>query len=334
MIFGNIIIAPLDAPQIFKPTPVPPKPPRLDWQDELLLERLREAGTCKTWSLLNVVADEQCPRDRTDGRLVRLRLLERLKHLRRLGLVFAFGRNRVSSSKPDRAARRPAVRRPRRTVAESGSVRAVSADAAAGTTEPECRALKAQAEVHVESHAAAQPQPTGPKTESAPSPEFVSAAASALARLPRNQPRKPTGWLHGQHCWRRRLLVLPDGEVAPLYWCCRGRVLLAGYRDDPLVDENTEFIKHLLWAVRREKDVRLYKHPEAVLLGRQKRGVRERPSALKAAAARANGRQPPGPGRRRGRPSRHQAPYLRVSPQADDSGLQERREPWRLRSVA
>jgi hypothetical protein len=141
------------------------------------------------------------------------------------------------------------------------------------------------------------------KTVSGNVPERISEAARRLAKLPRNQPRKLTGWLHGQQCWRGRLLALPDGEVAPLYWCCRGRVLLAGYRDDPLVDENTEFIKHLLWAVRREKDVRLYKRPEAVLLGSGKAGVKERPSLRKQEAARANGRQPPKAGSRsRGRP--------------------------------
>ena len=141
------------------------------------------------------------------------------------------------------------------------------------------------------------------ETQSAPAPELVSKAASALARLPRNQPRKPTGWLHGQHCWRGRLLELPDGEVAALHWCSRGRVLLSGYREDPLVDENTEFIRHLLWAVRREKDVRLHKRPEAVLLGSQKAGKVERRSEAKARAARLNGLRPCRPGKRRGRPT-------------------------------
>jgi hypothetical protein len=48
--------------------------------------------------------------------------------------------------------------------------------------------------------------------------------------------------------------------------------------------------------------VDVVRNPHAVLLGRLKAGTVERPSALKAASARRNGRQPPRPGRRRGRP--------------------------------
>jgi hypothetical protein len=136
----------------------------------------------------------------------------------------------------------------------------------------------------------------------------VSEAARQLARLPRNQPRKMTGWLHGQHCWRGRLLALPNGEVAPLLWCSRGRVVLSGYRDDPLVDEHTEFVNHLRWVARREHDVQLHKLPQAALLGSRKAGIKERPSLRKQEAARANGRLPPRPGRSRGRPSKSTPP--------------------------
>jgi len=295
------IVAPPEAPQIFKPAPLPPKPSRLDWQDELLLERLHEAESCPIWSLLNLVADAQSPRDRTSGQLLRLQLWDRLKRLRRLGLAFTEGRNRVSSSKPAPAAQRPAVRGRRRTVRGLRAFRAVSADTGSGSQQAPCATHQVQRQMVSEPSIPCPPTIQIEKTVSGNVPERISEAARRLAKLPRNQPRKLTGWLHGQQCWRGRLLALPDGEVAPLYWCCRGRVLLAGYRDDPLVDENTEFIKHLLWAVRREKDVRLYKRPEAVLLGSGKAGVKERPSLRKQEAARRNGAKPARRGPR-GRP--------------------------------
>lgn len=302
MIFSNIIIGPEYAP----PNPPQPPSPAQPWLrqcDQQLLERLREAELCKTWSLLNVVADEQAPRDRTAGRLLRLELLGRLKRLRRLGLVFSVGRNRVSATKPDPTMRRPTVRRRRLTVAESTSFCAVSATTTSASVEAKREANHVQYKID-----AGSPAPTAAgnevaKTESALIPDTLSEAARQLARLPRNQSRTMTGWLHGQHCWRGRLLELPNGEVAALHWCSRGRVLLAGYRDDPLADEDTEFLNHLRWAARREKDVQLLKCPEAVLLGSRKRGVRERRSELKIASARANGHAPVRAGRRpRGRP--------------------------------
>ena len=117
--------------------------------------------------------------------------------------------------------------------------------------------------------------------------------------MTRNASKRWTGWLHRQHFWCGRFLLLPDGEIAPLLWANRGRVLLLNYRD-------LEFNDYLLWARRQEKEVRLYRHPEAVLLGSQKLGVKERRSASKAAAARRNGGLPPRLGSKpRGRPRRN-----------------------------
>jgi len=115
-----------------------------------------------------------------------------------------------------------------------------------------------------------------------PTATEISAAARSLARLRRTQPRKWTGWLHGEHCWRGRLVVLPGGEAAPLIWCGRKRILLQNIHDLP-------FREWLLWGARREKEVKLFRHPSAVALGRMKRGVRERKSEAKARAARLNG---------------------------------------------
>ncbi len=291
-----IIIAPPAPSQIAAPkVPSSLAPPRLDWLDEQLLEHLRSAGTCKTWTLLNAVVNDQCPRDRADGRRQRLCLLERLRCLRKLGLVFPTGRNGVSATKPDPTQRQPAMRRRRRTVARSASVRAGSGATASKPSTPEFRALQAWVQVIAANRRTPPPPPAPAKTKSVPDPAQVAQAARSLARLPRNQPRRLTGWLHGEHCWRGRLLVLADGEIAPLLWCSRGRVLLRNHRE-------MEWPDFLRWGGRREPDVRFHKCPEAVLLGSLKAGVKERPSRRKQEAARRNGLCPCRPGKARGRP--------------------------------
>jgi len=301
-------IAPESAPQIFRPPPLtPPAPaaPRLDWIDELLLERLRAAGTCKTWSLLNSVVDEQGSRGRVDGRMQRLRLLGRLKRLRALGLIFSFGRNNVSDAKPSK--RRSTVRRRRPTVAKSASFTAVSAPTKSWVQEARRHDNQAQSQMDKAAPAPNPPEVDVKKTESAVEAQRISEAASALARLPRNQPRKMTGWLHGRHCWRGRMLVLRNGEVAPLNWSSRGRVLLLNYK-------NLDVPDFLRWGALREDDVRIYKCPSAVVLGTQKAGVKERPSKAKQDAARRNGCLPPRAGSRpRGRP-RRSPPALAMLP--------------------
>jgi len=295
MLIGNII-APFTAPQIAAP-PVPaPSAPRLDKLDQQLLDQLRDAGSCPVWSLLNAVADEQVPHDRTAGRLLRLQLWDRLKRLRKLGLVFFMGRNRVSDKKATSTTRRQGTRRRRPTVARLASICVVSDAKASGRPGPRWPAIALENQA-----VGGTPQPNvlanePDESKTAPDPAHVTQAAKFLACLPRNQPRKLTGWLAGEHCWKGRLLILADGEVAPLLWCSRGKVLLRNYRDMELPD-------YLLWGGKREHDVRFHKCPAAVLLGQQKRGVRERRSERKAEAVRRNGRQPPRPGSRpRGRP--------------------------------
>jgi hypothetical protein len=85
-------------------------------------------------------------------------------------------------------------------------------------------------------------------------------------------------------------VVLPNGEAAPLIWCCRGRVLLQNIHDLPVIE-------WLNWGALREDEVRPFKHPAAIALGRSKRGVREKKSEAKIRAARENGLRG---GRRRG----------------------------------
>jgi hypothetical protein len=96
------------------------------------------------------------------------------------------------------------------------------------------------------------------------------------------------------------LIVLPDGEIAPLLWTCRKRVLLRNHLDK-------EFRDWAVWARRWEKGIQLYKNPSAVILGQRKRGVKEQPSEAKARAARRNGCLPPRPGSKpRGRPRKNE----------------------------
>jgi hypothetical protein len=300
----SVICAPELTRQVYVPPPVEKAAPRLDDLDKLLLERLRNVGTCQVWQLLNMVANEEGPRDRTEGRFFRLELLSRLSRLRRLGLAFGVGRNGISIAKPiptrrqTRRVRRNLRSMPQPTVGQSASVWDVSACKPPERTPSPQIAYKAHPEL-ITAHSSPHTTPVqAQKTHSALQRGQVSQAARTLARLPRNQPRRWTGWLHGRHCWRGQLVVLPNGEITKLVWCSRGRVLLSDANDVP-------YDSWLLRVARREQDVRLYHHPAAQLLGSLKAGTRERPSALKSATARQNGARPTRPGRRRGRPRKH-----------------------------
>ena len=123
----------------------------------------------------------------------------------------------------------------------------------------------------------------------------ISLAAAALRKTP---PRTGAwcGWLHGFHLRKGDKVVLPDGRVATVYGAARGKIIVWKERIDPggwpadVYDAGV---------------IRRFKNPAAVVLGGCKRGVKERPSAIKASAARQNGRLPVRPGgRARGRPKR------------------------------
>ena len=294
----SIIITPPDAPQIFKPMPVPPKPPRLDWQDELLLQRLREAGSCPVWSLCNAVADEEGTRDRTAGRLLRLELLGRLQRLRRLGLAFPVGRNWISASKPDPAARRPR----RRTVRGLRSIRAVSVRTGTGPPGAPSATHEVHRQMVSEPSAPCRPTIGVEKTESGEEPERIGEAARQLARLPRRPKRIWSGWLNDRvRTYRNMPIELLCGDRVYAFGARRGKVV---YVREPNMCAGDPDEAGRSWGVVPAGAVEVVRNPHAVLLGRLKAGTSERPSALKAAAARANGRLLPRPGRRRGRPRR------------------------------
>jgi hypothetical protein len=131
----------------------------------------------------------------------------------------------------------------------------------------------------------------------------LSRAASVLGRLRmgytrnrgRSKPRRWTGFLaNGCRAWFGRRVLLPNGTVGSIFAIIRGQAAVRW--DDP----------HSLEGVRlglfKAADLRPFRLPAAVALGRSKKGKKERPSERKAQAARINGRMPTREGRRRGRP--------------------------------
>lgn len=125
-------------------------------------------------------------------------------------------------------------------------------------------------------------------------------AGAILGSLPKKPKRTWTGWIKGEHFWRWRKVVLPDGRVGSVYGSVRSRVIVRV--EEPFAVEG--FTDRVYDAAA----LRVYKLPAAVILGRAKRGVKERPSALKAATSRLNGCAPVRLGSRpRGRPLKIQS---------------------------
>jgi hypothetical protein len=123
-----------------------------------------------------------------------------------------------------------------------------------------------------------------------------------------------TGFVAGQRCWRGRLVVLPDGQLATLMQAQRGWTYVRTNQVAP----DGHFIHDYLPAT----SLRLYKLPAAVRLGRRKGWKTEKKSQAKAATCKINGSCPPRPGsRRRGRPRRNGMEHgLVTAPQAGTPG--------------
>lgn len=290
----DIIIALPEAPQVYQPKPETAPAPRLDDTDMRIIQTVREEGPYKTWSILNLMANDS-GLDRSESRNLRTALWGRVRRLKRLGLLFGRGRNEIAATKLVRLPTRRRFRRHNPTVVDVERVGAVSA----GNQLDQALLLKIEyqsgAKVVVGDTDLPTKHNTSKETQSVITPENASDAGRALASLPRKKTRWWTGWLHGVHCWRGRLVVLPNGETAPLIWCCRGRMLLQNVNDLPLRD-------WMLWTARRADEVAVLKNPAACLLGSLKAGRTERKSEVKAESARRNGQMPCRVGRRRGRP--------------------------------
>ena len=209
------------------PSPLPlPTPPKLDWLEQRILDNVRDCEPAKYWSILNLVSEEMAQSSREQGRAARMQLVTKMQRLIDLGLVFRIRGNMVATYKP--APIRAAKRKPRRrkpTVGITPAAPAVSKDMAVPTLEVRNPPQAVKPQTQNIPRTSNPPTRAAGKTQSALSAELVTAAARELATLPRNQPRKYTGWLHGQHCWRGRLLVMANGMVLPLVWCQRGRVI-------------------------------------------------------------------------------------------------------------
>jgi hypothetical protein len=290
----SLVIAPPDAPQASAPSAKQlPTEPKLDWQDELLIERLQDAVACPVWSLINAVAYEIGHPNRSEGRLLRLQLMQRVKRLRKLGLAYTYGRNQVSANRPDPTTRPPILRRPRRSVAGLPLHQVVSAaKPLALTTPPIAQYVHADNGI-TGSHDAPTSSQQTEHIKSALPPSIVSAAARQLAQLPRYPRRKWSGWIGAKRSYREMKIILPDGRVAYVYGALRGKVVYFCDRE--------RIMEPGRWGVIKSNQVKVLKNPDAVALGRCKAGVIERKSALKALTSRANGLRPCRFGRKRGR---------------------------------
>ncbi len=324
----SIIAAPETAPQTAATQPVvPPRvQPRLDRLDERLIEVVRQEGVIPLWGLLNMVASEET-NDRNTAREVRLGLWQRVRRFVRLRLLWRHG-SKAIGIKPPPAASPRMMRRSRATVRTRLGKRAVSTPMEQTRSDDEDRpkqvadeGTRPNSSSLVEATGAAQAKIAQRRSNISSRvrkqirelmlPDVVSASARAMARLPRRQRRRWTGWLNeGWHGYRDQPVVLPSGQSAYLFGSLRGRAvvtldrgrLLGGYFGDGL----------LRWAVIPAAEVRPLKNPHAVLLGQAKLGVREKRSLKKQLACRRNGYRPCRPGKRRGRPRRQPGPNENV----------------------
>lgn len=271
--------------------------PVLNSLDRHLLEIIGEHESICATSLLNFVANEQSPKGRSEDRRLWLCAWHRLRRLLKLGLVFRANRKSVTMQRPVPTIRRTLVGRRPTVRSSNGKLRASttwppeSAVVSNVAKEPQNQLTKPR---RVTSFALQPPS----ETKSAPTQEQVSAAASALAKLPRRPKRKWSGWLGRIHTYRNMRIILPSGEIAFVAGVLRGKCvftfdegkLIGGFDGEPF-----------RWGVIPAREVQILKNPAAQLLGRKKRGVKERLSSLKAKTARRNGKMPCREGRRRGR---------------------------------
>ena len=325
-------MAPTAAPQ--NPRTAPTIAPRRrpiprtygSYYENRLVEELQATGPASIWRIVNACASGDEPQGRREERGLRLEYLRSLKQVLKRRAVLRIARRFVCLPAQESLARQRFTD-PKRKEAE-GSIchtgrgnlrrqytppRATTGDAGAfQVREAEGTERKRLKLVHCSNPSQSQSVPsqqnmvsTGITTTplnsaSAKHPEHdrqaISEAGRTLGKLPRRAKKHWTGWIGTRRCWRGRLVVLPEGGVAPVMWTSRGRVLLKNVHDLPFTD-------WAVWGARREKQLQIYRNPAAVILGQRKRGVRERRSDAKAEAARANGRLPPRPGRKpRGRP--------------------------------
>jgi hypothetical protein len=110
------------------------------------------------------------------------------------------------------------------------------------------------------------------------------------------QRHRTTGRIAGKRVRLGTLVKLPHGSIAMLERVIRGTALVSV----PDLTKLTGKQEHVVPAT----NLTVLPNPAAAILGRMKRGKREKPSAAKKATAIKNGRMPCRAGRNRGRPTR------------------------------
>jgi len=138
------------------------------------------------------------------------------------------------------------------------------------------------------------------KTQSAASPEMISAAAQQLAKLPRDKKRW-SGWIGDTRCYRNMPIRLADGRQVFALGALRGKIIYTSQPNGPIRVVATLGTG---WDRVSASEVKIIKNQAAQTMGQLKRGVNERKSDLKRRSAQANGRLPCRPGKHRGRPRR------------------------------
>ena len=234
----------------------------------------------RIWSAINWVADSMGRANRTVSRQRRRDLLERLKTLRRKGLLRSAGRGHLLPASVENWARlvsgSPAMNSGRRPASR---LRKASPDQLLTRAEEKPNTLcsgKSVVEVAMKRVKFLQDLQRGEAL-------LPSVAGRALRRRA-GLSRKRTGRVHGQWMSRDQPIRLGNGRLVYIYAALRGRVAWnAAPGDEREIGPGK-------CGVATVDEVALAKLPAAVCLGRLKRGVRERPSELKAAAARRNGR--------------------------------------------
>jgi hypothetical protein len=285
----SFFIAPENAPQRHLGTTPPQSAPRLESLDRLdrrIVESISRCGHYgdRIWTILNSLALEEAPKQRSEQRVMRLELWARLRRLLKEEFVFLFNRHMVTARKIHSERK---LRRKRIAKAGSALIPPDQANSAIPANHLSVNLFRA-----VEAYERKK------KTESDPRPMELSHAARLLARI-RHGKRPRTGLFHGVRARRGCAIRLRDGRQAFLYGCTRNLVI---WSLDPLVLLMDLRKPGVEWGVAPEREIALVKNPAAAVLGAAKRGHSELPSIAKAESARRNGRRPCRPGRRRGRP--------------------------------
>jgi hypothetical protein len=324
---------------------------------DYLLERVGFA--IKSWTMLNAITAGVNPRSESERRRVVKALLQRLKLLLHSGVVRRAGRvhvylhvegqpaplspftrniprrrrrvrSRQVSPKPPASVTTAHI--PTTTSAQScppnqpsntTALQAISAAPQATTANAELPKSKSAEAIMVEGAVPFVTQSSkldGTALAASIKRRIASIkAGSRLAKHRWSRRKILTGYIQGQRCWRGRRVLMADGVGAEVMVARRGKVLVFADRRASILDTRFRVVE--------AGQLVVCKLPEAVRLGARKRGMKERPSEVKQAAARRNGARPVRPGSRpRGRPRTKRLTPERASHSARLEGpLQHRR---------